>query len=121
MKAVADGLFVDVSVGCSPKPSSDGAGSGRSALQRVACDVAVLALCGASRAPRPGSGFHTSNGQKALPQPHDDRMGAVKSCSNLSEPDTLLKPGQSSSAVHKVKMTSLRHGWLVACWDFAWA
>ena len=121
MKAVADGLFLDVSVGCHPKPSSDGAGSDRSALQRVACNVVVLVLCGASRAPRPGSGFHTSSSQKALPQPQDDRMGAGKSCSNLLEPYTLLKPGQSSSSVHKVKMTSWRHGCLVACWDFAWA
>ena len=74
MKVVADGLFADVSVGGHPKPSSDGAGSKNPGLQRLACDVAILALCGALRAPRPGSGFHTSSGLEALPQPHDDGM-----------------------------------------------
>ena len=64
MKAVVDGLFADVSVGCHPKPSSDGAGSHCPGLQNLVCDVAILALCGAWRAPRPGSGFHTFSGLK---------------------------------------------------------
>ena len=72
MEVVADGLFADVSVGCHPKPSSDGAGSNRLGLQGLACDVAILALFGALRALRPGSGFHNSSGLEALQQPHDD-------------------------------------------------
>jgi len=72
MKTVANGLLADVSVGRNPEPSSDGAGSDRPGLQRLARDVAVLALRGASRAPRPGPGYHASSGLEALPQPHND-------------------------------------------------
>ena len=119
METVPDGLLIDVCVGGDPEPSPDGTGRRRSGLQGLSGDIPVLSLCGATRASRPGPGFNSSSGLEALPQPYNDRMGAVQSCGYLPKPDSLLEPRQSSSSVDQVQMSSWRHGWEMACCEFA--